>query len=634
MKTRNKNIQRFFLILFTFFSLGLNAQTSLGNLAGRISDKETTKSLAGVEIKLKNTTTSVEISKKSDASGNYKFSGVKMGTYTLTVSASHYMFSGQTVTIEANKTKTVNVALEKAPKSVNSEMEPVMLEIEDKEMSHDRIAPSQNKRADMSGFGYGVGSVSNSEGIYHNTEAYNAIEENGYKLTTTSPVSTFSVDVDAASYSNVRRFLMAGQRPDNGAVRIEEMINYFDYDYPNPTGKDPFSITTEIGDCPWSKNKLVHIGLQGQRIEKDNLPASNLVFLLDVSGSMNSPNKLPLLKSSLKMLVNELSEKDRIAIVVYAGAAGVVLNSTPASNSGQILEALDRLEAGGSTAGGAGIELAYKVAQENFIKAGNNRVILATDGDFNVGMSSQSAMQELIEKKRESGVFLTCLGFGTGNLKDSQMELLADKGNGNYAYIDNLLEAKKVLVTEIGATLLTIAKDVKIQVEFNPALVESYRLIGYENRLLNTEDFNDDKKDAGEIGAGHSVTALYEVVMKGEGDGTKPSVDPLRYQNSQINSTLMNELLTVKFRYKAPDGDVSQLIERNLTYKSTTKTSDNFRFSAAVAGFGMLLRNSEFKGTLLFDKVIQMASQAKGEDANGYRAEFIRLVEAAKSIYS
>ena len=635
MKTNNKNIQGLFLILFTFFSLSLSAQTSLGNLTGRISDKETTKSLAGVEIKLKNTKTAAEIIKKSDASGNYKFSGVKMGTYSLTVRTSFYFAAVENVTIEPNKTKTVNFALSKTPKEVPSEPS-IPIEEEEKVRGDEVFAPSYNnhKRAEMYSFGMGAGSISNSEGVYHNTESYNAIEENGYKLTTSSPISTFSVDVDAASYSNVRRFLMAGQRPDNGAVRVEEMINYFNYDYPNPTGKDPFSITTEIGDCPWSKNKLVHIGLQGQRIEKDNLPASNLVFLLDVSGSMNSPNKLPLLKSSLKMLVNELSEKDRIAIVVYAGAAGVVLNSTPASNSGEILEALDRLEAGGSTAGGAGIELAYKVAQEHFIKGGNNRVILATDGDFNVGMSSQSAMQELIEKKRESGVFLTCLGFGTGNLKDSQMELLADKGNGNYAYIDNLLEAKKVLVTEIGATLLTIAKDVKIQVEFNPALVESYRLIGYENRLLNTEDFNDDKKDAGEIGAGHSVTALYEVVMKGEGDGTSPSVDPLRYQNSQINSTLTNELLTVKFRYKAPGGDVSQLIERNLMNKSTSKSSDNFRFSAAVAGFGMLLRNSEFKGTLLFDKVIEMAIQAKGEDVNGYRAEFIRLVEAAKSIYS
>ncbi len=620
-----------FILLLTFFTLGINAQTNLGTLSGRISDKETTKSLPYAEIKLKNNQTSAEIVKKADANGNFKFSGVKTGTYLVTVTAAHYFVSTQNVTIEANKTKTINFALTKQPEQINSQPN-VLIKTEDEVISFDLISPSYEKRSEFMVSGFSTST--NSDGIYHTTESYNAIEENGYKLTTTSPLSTFSVDVDAASYSNVRRFLMNGQKPELGAVRVEEMINYFDYDYPNPTNDDPFSITTEIGDCPWSKNKLVHIGLQGQRIDKANLPASNLVFLLDVSGSMNTPNKLPLLKSSLKMLVNELGEKDRIAIVVYAGAAGVVLNSTSAFESPQILDALDRLEAGGSTAGGAGIELAYKVAQENFISGGNNRVILATDGDFNVGMSSQSAMQELIEKKRESGVFLTCLGFGTGNLKDSQMELLADKGKGNYAYIDNLLEAKKVLVTEIGATLLTIAKDVKIQVEFNPVLVESYRLIGYENRLLNAEDFNNDKKDAGEIGAGHSVTALYEVVMRGEGDGTTPSVDPLRYQNAQPNSKLTNELLTVKFRYKAPDGNVSKLIERNLANNKNANLSNNFKFSAAVAGFGMLLRNSEFKGSLLFDAVIKLAKASLGDDKNGYRAEFVRLVEMAKTIYS
>jgi Ca-activated chloride channel family protein len=352
---------------------------------------------------------------------------------------------------------------------------------------------------------------------------------------------------------------------------------------------------------------------------------------------MDQPNKLPLLKKSFKMLVNELGDRDRIAIVVYAGAAGVVLNSTTADNSTEILAALEKLNAGGSTAGGAGIKLAYDVATDNFIKGGNNRVILATDGDFNIGMSSDAAMKNLIEEKRKTGVFLTCLGFGTGNIQDSKMETLADKGNGNYAYIDNILEAKKVLVTEIGATLITLAKDVKIQVEFNPTLVESYRLVGYENRLLNEEDFNDDKKDAGEIGAGHSVTALYEVVMKGEGDGSSASVDPLRYQeNNPVDSRKYgNELLTVKFRYKAPDGDVSKLIERNLKNKvaNWNELSDNYKFSAAVAGFGMLLRESEYKGTLNFDAIMKLAKEGKGPDSNGYRAEFLRLVDAAKTIY-
>jgi Ca-activated chloride channel family protein len=362
-----------------------------------------------------------------------------------------------------------------------------------------------------------------------------------------------------------------------------------------------------------------------------------LVFLLDVSGSMNQPNKLPLLKKSFQMLVNELGDKDKIAIVVYAGAAGVVLESTYANNSTKILEALEGLSAGGSTAGGQGIELAYKVAQDNFIKGGNNRVILATDGDFNIGMSSDDAMENLIVKKRETGIFLTCLGFGTGNFKDSKMEALADKGNGNYAYIDNILEAKKVLVTEMGATLLTIAKDVKIQVEFNPALISSYRLIGYENRMLAVEDFNDDKKDAGEIGAGHSVTALYEVVLKGtEIESELPIVDPLKYQEElKEKSKFGNELLTVKFRYKNPDGEVSKLIVRSLDNDFTewSKLSNNFKFSAAVAGFGMLLRESDYKGTILFDRVIEIASQSKGADLNGFRSEFIQLVRAAKVVY-
>lgn len=640
MKTGNKIRKSLLLLFVTLFTLGLNAQSEFGILRGRITDKESSSGLSQIEIALKNEKTAIELKTKTDTKGYYKFDKLVAGTYTITITASHYQKTVEKgIIIKAQETKQLNIILNKAPIEIE---EKVIIVTEDRESrkeaesARDVLSIGTRSNNGTGGIvpnyapmGYGSG-----EGVYHNTEAYNAIEENGYKLTTTSPLSTFSVDVDAASYSNVRRFLMNGQKPDKGAVRVEEMINYFNYDYPNPAKDEPFSITTEIGNCPWSKNKLVHIGLQGQRIEKENLPSSNLVFLLDVSGSMDTPNKLPLLKSSFKLLVNELTEKDHVAIVVYAGAAGVVLNSTSAENSTEILEALERLKAGGSTAGGEGIELAYKVAEENFIKGGNNRVILATDGDFNIGMSSQSAMQELIEKKRESGVFLTCLGFGTGNLKDSQMELLADKGNGNYAYIDNILEAKKVLVTEIGATLLTIAKDVKIQVEFNPALVESYRLVGYENRLLNAEDFNDDKKDAGEIGAGHSVTALYEIVLKGEGDGTTPSVDPLRYQdNNTVKSTLTNELLTVKFRYKAPDGDVSKLIERNLMNKTSSNLSNNFKFSAAVAGFGMLLRESEYKGTLLFDAVIKLASESKGEDKNGYRAEFIRLVEMAKAIY-
>lgn len=466
-----------------------------------------------------------------------------------------------------------------------------------------------------------------------NTEEYSRIYENSFLKVVNEPLSTFSIDVDAASYSNMRRFLNNNQLPPKDAVRIEEMINYFNYDYPAPQGEDPFSITTEVSGCPWKKeHKLVHIGLQGEKITSDSLPPANLVFLLDVSGSMNSANKLPLLKSALKMLTKNLRSQDKVSIVVYAGAAGLVLPSTDGSNTHKITEALDRLNAGGSTAGGAGIQLAYKVAKQNFITGGNNRVILATDGDFNVGTSSSSDLVRMIEQKREDGIFLTVLGFGNGNYKDSRMEQLADKGNGNYAYIDNLLEAKKVLVTEMGSTLLTIAKDVKIQVEFNPSVVQAYRLIGYENRKLKNEDFNDDKKDAGELGAGHSVTALYEIVPTGV-KMDLPKVDELKYQKTKPIKAISGpskEILTVKFRYKKPTGSKSKLLVNVLRNRTDEKHSENLYFSAAVAGFGMLLRDSQYKGDLTFDKIIKMAKEAKGADDNGYRAEFIRLVEQAQ----
>ena len=386
-----------------------------------------------------------------------------------------------------------------------------------------------------------------------NTEEYSNITENGFHKVTDEPLSTFSIDVDAASYSNVRRYLNNNQLPPAGAVRTEEMINYFKYQYPQPTGKDPFSINTEISDCPWNKeNKLVLIGLQGKNIPVENLPASNLVFLIDVSGSMMDENKLPLVKASLKMLTDQLREKDRISIVVYAGNAGLVLPSTSGSDKIKIKTAIDALEAGGSTAGGAGIQLAYKTALENFMKEGNNRVILCTDGDFNVGVSSDDDMVRLIEKERNKGIFLTVLGYGMGNYKDSKMQQLADKGNGNHAYIDGINEAKKVLVNEFGGTLFTIAKDVKLQLEFNPAKVAAYRLIGYENRLLNKEDFNDDKKDAGELGSGHTVTALYEIIPVGVKSEFLKDVDPLKYQKpgKKIRSSFNDEMLTIKFRYQ------------------------------------------------------------------------------------
>jgi len=463
-----------------------------------------------------------------------------------------------------------------------------------------------------------------------NTEDYNTIYENKFLDTVNNPLSTFSIDVDTASYSNVRRFLSSGTKPPVDAVRIEEMINYFKYDYPQPEGEDPFSVTTEIAPCPWNeKNKLLLIGLQGEKIESKDLPPSNLVFLLDVSGSMDEPNKLPLIKSGFKLMVDQLREEDRVAIVVYAGAAGLVLDSTSGKDKDKILSAISNLEAGGSTAGAEGIELAYKIAKKNFIASGNNRVILATDGDFNVGVSSESELTRLIEKKRKEGIFLTVLGFGTGNIKDSKMESLADKGNGNYAYIDNIMEARKVLVNEMGSTLFTIAKDVKIQVEFNPAKVKSYRLIGYENRLLAKEDFNNDLVDAGELGAGHSVTALYEIVTE-DSDVETSSVDKLKYQESTLIPS--DEIATLKLRYKKPGGDESKLLTYTIGDQNIKDSlSNNMKIASTVAEFGMLLRDSQYKGTANYDAVLQRANEVQNDDT-GYWKEFIGMVRKAASM--
>ncbi|WP_316799240.1 vWA domain-containing protein [Pedobacter frigidisoli] len=470
--------------------------------------------------------------------------------------------------------------------------------------------------------------------IIGSNESYSLINENIFHKAKSDPLSTFSIDVDAASYTNLRRYVNGGSLPPADAVRIEEMVNYFDYEYEQPKNGDPVNILAEVGTAPWNpEHKLVQIALQAKVIPTEHLPASNLVFLIDVSGSMSDQNKLPLLVSSFKLLTDQLRAKDKVAIVVYAGSSGVVLPATSGDEKIKIKEALDKLSAGGSTAGGQGIELAYKLAAENFVKNGNNRVILATDGDFNVGASNDADMQTLIEKKRESGIFLTVLGYGMGNYKDSKMEIMADKGNGNYAYIDNLSEARKVLINEFGGTLFTVAKDVKLQIEFNPSKVQSYRLIGYENRLLNKEDFNDDKKDAGEIGSGHTVTALYEVIPVGVKDILSGAVDDLKYQKT-IHSGAENsgEMLTVKLRYKEPTGNKSKLITRGLSDNPMgfNVRSDNFRFAAAVAEFGMILRNSSFKQNANFEQVISLAENAKGKDKEGYRSEFLSLVKSAK----
>ncbi len=469
--------------------------------------------------------------------------------------------------------------------------------------------------------------------INYNTEEYDNISENGYKDTKENPLSTLSIDVDNASYSNVRRFLNSLQLPPKDAVRIEEMINYFSYEYPEPKGEHPFSFYTEYSDCPWNKeNKLLHIGLQGKNLNYNDLKPSNFVFLLDVSGSMSSSNKLPLLKKSLLKLIDNLGRKDKVSIVVYAGAAGLVLPTTPAYQKEKIRNALKNLNAGGSTAGGAGIKLAYKIAKKSFINEGNNRVILATDGDFNVGTSSTGALVNLIEEKRKDGIYLTILGFGMGNYKDGRMEQISNAGNGNYFYIDNLKEADKVFGKEMRANMFTIAKDVKIQIKFNPANVKAYRLIGYENRVLNKEDFDDDAKDAGELGPGHTVTALYEIVPINSNAKINKTKD-LKYQQTTFNgiSEFKDELMTLKFRYKPPKEKKSILIEHIVKNNVTDleETSNNFRFSASVAAFGMLLRDSKYKGNISYKDIKKLAEASKGKDTNSYRKEFISMIRTA-----
>ncbi|WP_213280064.1 vWA domain-containing protein [Chryseobacterium indologenes] len=471
--------------------------------------------------------------------------------------------------------------------------------------------------------------------VTQNDESYDAFVENPFELTRSQPLSTFSIDVDNASYSNVRRMINNGQRVDKNAVRIEEMVNYFKYDYPQPQNEDPFSINTEYSESPWNpKHKLLKIGLQGKNIPMDRLPASNLIFLIDVSGSMNAENKLPLLKSSFKVLLNQLRPKDKVGIVVYAGSAGMVLPPTSAAEKDKIIEALDHLQAGGSTAGGAGIELAYKLAQENFVKDGNNRVIIATDGDFNVGMSSTSDLQTLIEDKRKSGVFLTCLGFGMGNYKDNTLETLADKGNGNYAYIDNMQEANKFLGKEFAGSMYAIAKDVKIQIEFNPEYVKSYRLIGYENRKLKNEDFVNDKIDAGELGSGHIVTALYEVIPADVQSDFVPKDNDLKYTQNTSSKEFGDELATIKFRYKKPDGNTSREISKIIKNDGSriSSASPDFKFASSVAWFGLVLRNSELITRKDLSDIEKLAKEGKNKDEEGYRSEFIRLIESYKTV--
>jgi Ca-activated chloride channel family protein len=471
----------------------------------------------------------------------------------------------------------------------------------------------------------------------YQNESYAPIREIEFVTASETPLSTFSIDVDTASYSNVRRFLEEERTPPADAIRTEELLNYFRYNYPQPSGENAFSVNLEINRAPWNpEHELVRVGLKGREPSAEGRGPANLVFLVDVSGSMNSPDKLPLLQRSLSALVENLSDDDRVAIVTYAGSSGLVLDSTQGKQKREILDAIANLRSGGSTNGSGGIRQAYETARQNFFKGGNNRVILCTDGDFNVGVTDQGGLQKLIETERESGVFLSVLGFGRGNLKDSTMETLADKGNGNYAYIDSISEGRKVLVEQMGSTLFTIAKDVKIQVEFNPARVAGYRLIGYENRQLAKEDFNNDKIDAGEIGAGHTVTALYEIIPAGQKVQGSPTVDPLKYQQPEKKTvTASNEILTVKVRYKAPDGEKSSLLEIPLAaveIPSPDKASEDFRFATAVAAFGMKLRGSPHVGEMTWAEIQDIARGALGKDPGSYRAEFLTLIEKAKAL--
>ena len=607
----------FFATVLALSLVGYRSSTPL-TISGTVYDSTDGTPLAGVMVKVDGTNTSVG----TDAKGRYAIVA-ENGQYLV------FSYIGyETKRVKVGKRDQLDVKLVPAPIGMLDEVVVVT--------GHDARAKRESTL--MGGRVSGIAATYQPhyyQPLLANTESYKGFAENRFFNPLDEPLSTFAIDVDAASYSNFRRFINNGQLPPLDAVRIEEMVNYFQYDLKGPSNGEPVAIHTELATAPWNpKHRLLRIGLKAKSIPTDKLPASNLVFLIDVSGSMMGGNRLPLAQASMKMLVDQLRDNDHVAIVTYAGSAGVALESTPGSQKTKIKDAIDGLSAGGSTAGGAGLQLAYRIARRHFIKGGNNRIILASDGDFNVGPSSDGDMEQLIAKERQSGVSLSALGFGMGNLKDSKMELLANKGHGNYAYIDNITEARKAMVTEFGGTLFTVAKDVKVQVEFNPAKVQAYRLLGYENRLLEKEDFNNDEKLGGDMGVGHTVTALYEIVPVGVKSNYAGDVDPLKYQQVKERPAVGNshEVATVKFRYKDPDGDKSRLQQVAVADRplELANASADFRFASAVAELGMLLRNSEYKQLADYDQLIARARASKGLDDEGYRAEFIRLAESAK----
>jgi von willebrand factor, type A len=603
------------ILLFCFLFIGsLYAQEY--EVTGKVTDVSNNP-LPGVSVLIKGTTRGVS----TDFDGKYTIK-VKNGDIL------EFSFLGMKIKqVKVNEQKVINVVLEED----DTILEEVV--VTSYETAKRRDVTSSSIRIRGAGSVSGNYGTKNSYTLNSSRETYKAIDEGGFKKTTKDPVTTFSADVDRASYSNVRRMLNYGQKPHKDAVRIEELINYFDYDYDPPAegGKTPLKATTTLSTCPWNPdNYLLRIGLQAKKIDFTKAPPSNIVFLIDTSGSMDEPNKMPLLKASFKLLLDNLRPEDRIAIVVYASQTGIALPSTPAKEKEKISKVIDDLVASGSTAGGAGLQTAYEVAEKNFLPKGNNRIILATDGDFNVGISSRDELQRLVEEKRNNGIYISVLGYGMGNYRDDMAETIANKGNGNYAYIDNFTEAKKVLVNEFGGTLYTVAKDVKLQLEFNPQYVKEYRLVGYENRALANEDFEDDKKDAGEIGAGHTVTALYELIpAKGA------TTDGLRYQK-QVEKGFANELAFLKIRYKDPVVKDAKSVEEStpipFTLTDLTQTDDDYRFAAAVAEWGMLLRNSKYKAKSSYKQVIDLAKNATGKDEEGYRKEFIRLVELSEKI--
>lgn len=602
------------ILFLLFVSLVSFTNSEDRTISGTIYNQANQQTLAGVSVTIDGTSKGVITNQK--------------GHYTITVSSKDQFLVFRYIGFE---TKRVRIG---ASNTLDVQLKPTDQVTEELVVANQAVAVPMNKKVRMGSTLY----APPRSFIWRHpqpTETYQKINENGFINPKKEPLSTFAVDVDAASYSNVRRFINNGQIPPKDAVRIEEMINYFQYDLSGPNHDNPVAIHTELAHAPWNpQHRLLRIALKAKTVDTEKLPASNFVFLIDVSGSMAEANRLPLVKTSMKMLVDQLRDQDHVAIVTYAGTAGITLESTPGNQKIKIKDAIDALTANGSTAGGAGIKMAYKLAREHFIKGGNNRIVLATDGDFNVGPSSDEDMEVLITEERESGINLSILGFGMVNLKDSKMEILADKGRGNYAYIDNLSEARKAIITEFGGTLFTVAKDVKMQVEFNPAYVQAYRLLGYENRLLAQEDFNNDQKIGGDMGVGHAVTAFYEIVPVGIQDNYSGSIDPLKYQQetNHIVLTKSSELATVKFRYKTPDADKSrmeQAVVRNEP-KDISKVSTDFRFASAVVELGMLLRNSEYKQQANYDKLIARAKAAKGIDEEGYRAEFVRLAESAK----